>query len=42
MIFTAVPETIAQLMAPVAEKVIGVEIVEEAVEAAKKNTAERA
>lgn len=29
--------TIAQLMAPVAEKVIGVEIVEEAVEAAKKN-----
>lgn len=30
--------TIAQLMAPVAKKVIGVEIVEEAVEAAKKNT----
>lgn len=30
--------TIAQLMAPVAEKVIGVEIVEEAVEAAKKNS----
>lgn len=30
--------TIAQLMAPVAEKVIGVEIVEEAVEAARKNT----
>ena len=29
--------TIAQLMAPVAEKVIGVEIVEEAVEAAKRN-----
>ena len=29
--------TIAQLMAPVAQKVIGVEIVEEAVEAAKKN-----
>lgn len=29
--------TIAQLMAPVAEKVIGVEIVEEAVEAARKN-----
>ena len=29
--------TIAQLMAPVAKKVIGVEIVEEAVEAAKKN-----
>ena len=29
--------TIAQLMAPVARKVIGVEIVEEAVEAAKKN-----
>lgn len=29
--------TIAQLMAPAAEKVIGVEIVEEAVEAAKKN-----
>ena len=29
--------TIAQLMAPVAGKVIGVEIVEEAVEAAKKN-----
>lgn len=29
--------TIAQLMAPVADKVIGVEIVEEAVEAAKKN-----
>ena len=32
--------TIAQLMAPVAKKVIGVEIVEEAVEAAKKNAAE--
>ena len=31
--------TIAQLMAPVAGKVIGVEIVEEAVEAAKANTA---
>lgn len=30
--------TIAQLMAPVAKKVIGVEIVEEAVEAAKKNS----
>lgn len=30
--------TIAQLMAPVAKKVIGVEIVEEAVEAAKRNT----
>lgn len=30
--------TIAQLMAPVAKKVIGVEIVEEAVEAAKENT----
>lgn len=29
--------TIAQLMAPVAKKVVGVEIVEEAVEAAKKN-----
>lgn len=29
--------TIAQLMAPIAKKVIGVEIVEEAVEAAKKN-----
>ena len=29
--------TIAQLMAPVAEKVIGVEIVEEAVEAARRN-----
>ncbi len=29
--------TIAQMMAPVAEKVIGVEIVEEAVEAAKEN-----
>lgn len=29
--------TIAQILAPVAEKVIGVEIVEEAVEAAKKN-----
>ena len=29
--------TIAQMMAPVAEKVIGVEIVEEAVEAARKN-----
>ncbi|MCR5282701.1 MAG: 23S rRNA (uracil(1939)-C(5))-methyltransferase RlmD [Lachnospiraceae bacterium] len=29
--------TIAQLMAPVAEKVVGVEIVEEAVEAAKEN-----
>ncbi len=29
--------TIAQLMAPVADKVVGVEIVEEAVEAAKKN-----
>lgn len=28
--------TIAQLMAPVAKKVIGVEIVEEAVEAAEK------
>lgn len=32
--------TIAQLMAPVAKKVIGVEIVEEAVEAARKNAAE--
>lgn len=32
--------TIAQLMAPVAEKVIGVEIVEEAVEAAKRNAAQ--
>jgi len=32
--------TIAQLMAPAAEKVIGVEIVEEAVEAAKENAAE--
>lgn len=32
--------TIAQLMAPVAKKVIGVEIVEEAVEAAKKNAAQ--
>lgn len=31
--------TIAQLMAPVAKKVIGVEIVEEAVEAAKQNAA---
>ncbi len=31
--------TIAQLIAPVAKKVIGVEIVEEAVEAAKKNAA---
>ena len=32
--------TIAQLMAPVAKKVIGVEIVEEAVEAARRNAAE--
>lgn len=32
--------TIAQLMAPVAKKVIGVEIVEEAVEAARQNAAE--
>lgn len=32
--------TIAQLMAPVAKKVIGVEIVEEAVEAARQNVAE--
>ncbi len=32
--------TIAQIMAPVAKKVVGVEIVEEAVEAAKKNAAE--
>ena len=32
--------TIAQLMAPVAGKVIGVEIVEEAVEAARRNAAE--
>ena len=31
--------TIAQLMAPVAEKVIGVEIIEEAVEAARENAA---
>lgn len=31
--------TIAQLMAPIAKKVIGVEIVEEAVEAAKRNAA---
>lgn len=31
--------TIAQLMAPVAKKVIGVEIIEEAVEAAKRNAA---
>ncbi len=31
--------TIAQLMAPVAKKVVGVEIVEEAVEAAKENAA---
>ena len=30
--------TIAQIIAPVARKVVGVEIVEEAVEAAKKNT----
>ena len=32
--------TIAQLMAPVAQKVIGVEIIEEAVEAAKQNAEE--
>lgn len=32
--------TIAQLMAPVSKKVIGVEIVEEAVEAARKNAAQ--
>ncbi|MBQ4260216.1 MAG: 23S rRNA (uracil(1939)-C(5))-methyltransferase RlmD [Lachnospiraceae bacterium] len=32
--------TIAQLMAPAAKKVVGVEIVEEAVEVAKKNAAE--
>ena len=32
--------TIAQMMAPVAEKVIGVEIVEEAVEAARQNAAD--
>ncbi len=32
--------TIAQLMAPAAEKVIGVEIVEEAVEAARRNAAD--
>ncbi len=32
--------TIAQLMAPAADKVIGVEIVEEAVEAAKRNAAD--
>ena len=32
--------TIAQLMAPVARKVVGVEIVEEAVEAARRNAAE--
>jgi 23S rRNA (uracil-5-)-methyltransferase RumA len=32
--------TIAQLMAPVAEKVVGVEIVEEAVKAARQNAAE--
>lgn len=32
--------TIAQLMAPVAKKVIGVEIVEEAVDAARRNAAE--
>ena len=32
--------TIAQLMAPVAKKVIGVEIVQEAVEAARRNAAE--
>jgi 23S rRNA (uracil-5-)-methyltransferase RumA len=31
--------TIAQILAPVAEKVVGVEIVEEAVEAAKENAA---
>ena len=31
--------TIAQMLAPVAKKVIGVEIVEEAVEAAKENAA---
>lgn len=31
--------TIAQLMAPIAQKVIGVEIIEEAVEAAKENAA---
>ena len=31
--------TIAQLLAPVAKKVIGVEIVEEAVEAARQNAA---
>ncbi len=32
--------TIAQILAPVADQVVGVEIVEEAVEAAKKNAAE--
>lgn len=31
--------TIAQIIAPVADKVVGVEIVEEAVEAAKENAA---
>lgn len=31
--------TIAQILAPVAKKVVGVEIVEEAVEAAKENAA---
>ncbi len=31
--------TIAQIMAPVCKKVVGVEIVEEAVEAAKENAA---
>ena len=38
-IFYSGTGTIAQLMAPAAGKVIGVEIVEEAVEAAKKNAA---
>ncbi len=37
LIFTVEPGTIAQLLAPVAKEVIGVEIVEDAVEAAREN-----
>ena len=36
MTFTAEPEPLPRITSPVADKVVGVEIVEEAVEAARK------
>ena len=40
MILVSGTGTIAQVLAPVAKQVIGVEIIEEAVEAAKENAAQ--